>query len=152
MVDVVTPDGKEKHEEWRWIAETTRGASTLQGSSVLTILVDGIREDNYDLIMEMPAAEIESVQLLRPWQTLAYTFGAINGAILVKTRSYNRREPLSSKGAMYTPTGLSPMSYPYKEIALPAMKCSNPGRYRLLVDVITDEGIRSYERTFNVVE
>jgi len=152
LVDVITPDGKQKYEEWRWIAETTRGASTLQGSSGLTILVDGIREDNYDLIMEMPAAEIESVQLLRPWQTLAYTFGAINGAILVKTRSYNRREPLSSKGAMYTPTGLSPMSYPYKKRPASTLTCNEPGHYRLLVDVITDEGIRSYERTFNVVE
>ena len=100
----------------------------------------------------MPSSEIESVRVLRAWEALAYTFGAINGAILITTRNAREREPLPSKGATYAPTGLSPLSHPYKEIASPALKCSKPGNYRLIVDVITDSDIRSYEHAFQVVE
>ena len=152
LVDVVSPDGTFKYEEWRWIIQSTRGISTLHGSANLPILLDGIRVDNTDHIVEMPASEIESVELLRAWQTLAYTFGAIEGAVVVKTRDYKKREPLPSKGAMYSPTGLSPLSYPYKEVAAPAMVCDEPGRYRLMVDVITESGVQSYEQAFSVVE
>ena len=151
LVDVVSPDGKFKYEEWRWIIESSRGASTLKGSNVVPILIDGVREDSNDHLMEMPAAQIESVELLRAWQTLAYTFGAMNGVIIVKTRDYKKKEPLPSKGAMYTPTGLSPLSSPYKNMSAPAQTCNKPGRYRLLVDVITKSDVRSYERTFEVV-
>lgn len=83
---------------------------------------------------------------------IAYTFGAIDGAILVKTRSYKDRPPLPSKGVIYSPLGLSPLSYPFKEITTPPLVCDKPGQYRLLVDVITDFGIQSYEHSFQVVE
>ena len=152
LVTVITPDGKFKYEEWKWIVESTRGIPTLGGNASMVMLVDGFRVDNNDVIMEMPASEIESVRLLRAWESLAYTFGAINGCIDVKTRHFNKRKPIPSKGAMYTPTGLSPLSHPYKEIASPAMECTKPGNYRLLVDVITDSGIQSYEHFFKVVE
>ena len=119
---------------------------------VSTKVLDGIRVDNTDHIVEMPASEIESVELLRAWQTLAYTFGAIEGAIVVKTRDYKKKEPLPSKGAMYSPTGLSPLSYPYMEMSASPLVCNEPGRYRLMVDVITESGVQSYEQIFNVVE
>ena len=80
-----------------------------------------------------------------------YTSGAIHGTILVKIRNYSEREPLPSKGAMYSPTGLSPLSHPYKEIPKPSLSCSKPGRYRLLVDVITESGVQSYEKSFEVI-
>ena len=152
LVEIVSPDKTYKYEEWRWVIESTRGASTLKGSNTLPILVDGVREENYEYLMEMPAAQIESVELLRAWQTLAYTFGAINGAIIVKTRDYKKREPLPSKGAMYTPTGLSPLSYPYKDMIIPDLKCNKPGYYRLIVDVITESDVKSYEHKFEVIE
>lgn len=136
---------------------SNRGHSTLTRSNKITVplIIDGSRvanEEQYLMILDMSSFEIESVQYLRPWQALAYTYGAIDGVIVVKTRGYKERDPLPSKGATYSPTGLSPMSYPYKEIASPVMKCSKPGNYRLLVDVISDSGIRSYEHFFNVVE
>ena len=139
---------------------STRGSNTLPSNDprkmtnhvALPILVDGVRVSDYNIVFTMPSAEIESVQFLRPWQALAYTFGAINGAIIVKTRNYKQKEPLPSKGAMYSPTGLSPLSYPYKEVTSPAMACNEPGRYRLMVDVITDSGVQSYEQAFSVVE
>jgi hypothetical protein len=138
---------------------STRGNSTLGTNSgedihmiALPILVDGIRTEDYDIIFNMSSAEIESVRLLHAWETLGYTFGAINGAILITTRGAQKREPLPSKGAMYSPTGLSPLSYPYKKVALPDLKCSKPGNYRLIVDVITNSDIHSYEHAFQVIE
>ena len=136
-----------------WRLRTARGSSVLreEGDNGLVILVDRARyeKDDLDFIFYMPAAEIESVELLRPWQALAYTFGAIDGAILVKTRNYKEREPLPSKGAMYTPTGLSKLGGTMKEHPWVADK---PGAYRLIVDVFSPEGIQSYEHRFEVVE
>ena len=136
-----------------WRIRTARGSSVLreEGDNGLVILVDRARyeKDDLDFILYMPAAEIESVELLRPWQALAYTFGAIDGAILVKTRGYKEREPLPSKGAMYTPTGLSKLGGTMKEHPWVADK---PGAYRLIVDVFSPEGIQSYEHRFEVVE
>ena len=105
--------------------------------------------NDLDFILYMPAAEFESVELLQAWQTLAYTSGAIHGAILVKTRNHKDRPPLPSKGAMYTPTGLSKQDGTFKHKPLIA---NQPGNYRLIVDVITDSDIRSYEHAFQVVE
>jgi len=119
------------------------------------LIIDGsrvINEEQYLMILEMGSFEIESVQYLRPWQALAYTYGAIDGVIVVKTREYKERDPLPSKGATYSPTGLSPLSHPYKETASPVMECSKPGNYRLMVDVVSDSGIQSYEHFFKVVE
>jgi outer membrane cobalamin receptor len=140
-------------EGMTYTLSSTRSNSVIStGHVVLPILVDGTRRTDYNIIFNMPSAEIESVRVLRAWEALAYTYGAIHGAILITTRNAREREPLPSKGATYAPTGLSPLSHPYKEIALPALKCSKPGNYRLIVDVITDSDIRSYEHAFQVVE
>ena len=95
---------------------------------------------------------IEFVQILKPWQALAYTYGALDGAILVKTRSYKERPPLPSKGAMYSPMGLSPFSYPFKEYTPEPWKAEKVGTYRLKVDVISDTEVKSYEHLFEVIE
>jgi hypothetical protein len=134
-----------------WAIHTTRGSSVLQEDYSLPIIVDRAKYEKNDLdfILYMPAFEIESVELLRPWQTIEYTNGALHGAILVKTRNYKEREPLPSKGAMYTPTGLSKLGGTMKEHPWVADK---PGAYRLIVDVFSPEGIQSYEHRFEVVE
>ena len=130
---------------------SSRGQATMIYNP-LPLLIDGTRTMDYDFYLHIPAFELESVKVLRAWEALKYTFGAIDGAILVKTRNYSQRAPLPSKGAMYTPLGLSPMSHPYKEMKASSLSCSKPGRYRLLVDVIDSEGIKSYEHSFEVVE
>ena len=130
---------------------STRGRATLNPVPI-PLLIDGLRTTNYDFYLEMPAFEIETVRFLQAWEAIGYTFGAIQGAVLIETRNYKKPKPLPSKGAMYSPTGLSPLSHPYKGIASPALKCSKPGNYRLIVDVITDSDIRSYEHAFQVVE
>lgn len=152
LVEVVTPDKRSTYKEWKWIIESTRGTSILGGNTDLPIILDNVRVDNNDITMEMSASEIESVQVFRAWQALAYTFGAINGCIVVKTINSKKRNPLPSKGAMYSPTGLSPLSSPYKETVSPVMKCNKPGNYRLIVDVFTSDCVWSYEHSFKVTD
>ena len=128
---------------------STRGPSVLNASNSLPILLDGTRieQDQYDFVLHMPTEEVETVELLRPWQTNAYTWGAVNGAILVKTRNYTDKADLSSKGTMYTPMGLSPSAGLSEEKAWIA---SEKGSYRLMVDVFTSSGVQSYEHRFVV--
>lgn len=140
-------------KESQYVIESSRGKSTLSSGGI-PIIVDNAKftQSDYDFILTMPAHEIESVELLRAWQTLAYTFGAIDGAILVKTRTHKDRPPLPSKGVMYSPIGLSPLSYPFKEYLAQPQPIRKPGHYRLIVDVITHSDVQSYEHTFEVVE
>ena len=135
-----------------WIITSSRGSSTFRRNpDGMPILVDGVRfvKNDYEHILHMPAQEIESAQVLCAWQTLAYTFGAIDGAILVKTRSSVTRYEPPSKGAFYTPTGLSKLSDSFEP---KPWKAEKPGRYRLLVDVFTEKGVQSYEHLFEVME
>ena len=143
----------EKTGELSWHIESTRGRSTLNSTlrqaAVIPILLDGVRlgKEDYDNLFDMSAREIESVELLRGWQTLAYTSGAIDGAILVKTRNYKPSDPLPTKGTFYTPKGLSSQTEPYQEKPWVA---TERGTYRLRVDQFTDSGIHSYETRFVV--
>lgn len=131
---------------------SSRGISASR--SYIPIIIDNTRfsSADYEYLLNTPASEIESVQILKPWQALAYTYGALDGAILVKTRSYKERPPLPSKGAMYSPMGLSSLSYPFKEYAPKPWKAEKTGTYRLKVDVISDTEVKSYEHQFKVVE
>ena len=135
----------------KWTIVSNRGTSVLSTkNNNLPIIVDGTRysEDNYDMLMKMPAFEIETVEFLRPWQTNAYVSGAVNGAIRVVTREYKDRPPLPAKGAMYEPVGLTPQT-PYE---ITPWVASQIGVYRLIVDVFTAEGIQTCEHWFSVVE
>lgn len=128
---------------------SSRGASTTQGNNELVILVDGTRiNEDFDSLINMSAFEIESVELLRPWQTLAYVTGAINGAILVTTRGYKERPNLPSKGIMYMPQGLSAEMQPDNHQQ--PWVATEKGRYRLIVDVFGGSNVYSYEHVFEV--
>ena len=149
-VDSPKTDGNAKNES-KYKIVSNRGVSATQSSIPIIIDTTRFTSADYEYLLNMPAFEIESVQVLKAWQALAYTYGALDGAILVKTRSYKERPPLPSKGAMYSPMGLSPLSYPFKEYASEPWKAEKVGRYRLLVDVITESGVQSYEKAFEVV-
>lgn len=92
----------------------------------------------------MDAKEIESVEYLRPWQALTYTFGALNGAINITTRRYKSPDKVKTKGTFYTPLGITPRT------AAAATMADTPGEYRLLVDIIAPDGVRSYESSVTV--
>ena len=153
MTNFVSGQTANNQRESKYRIESSRGRSTFNSKGI-PIIVDNVKfsHEDYDFLLTMSAFEIESVQLLRAWQTLAYTFGAIEGAILVKTRSYKEREPLPSKGVIYAPMGLSPLSYPFKEYMSQTWLAKKTGHYRLIVDVISNGEVDSYEHAFQVVE
>lgn len=117
-----------------------RGFSTLTGKESMPILLDGTRVMGGVIAntLNMSADEIESVEVLQAWQALAYTWGALDGAIKVTTRGSNKSVKVRSKGTFYTPMGLS--------VAKKTKQNITPGSYRLLVDVLTQNGVTSYER------
>ena len=99
---------------------------------------------NRSVDLQMSADEIETVELLRPWQALAYTWGAVDGAIKVMTRGADKSK-VRSKGIFYTPFGLSVVKgNPKTTVA--------PGKYRLLMDVVSPTDITSFERDIVVGE
>lgn len=99
---------------------------------------------NRSVDLQMSADEIETVELLRPWQALAYTWGAVDGAIKVMTRGADKSK-VRSKGIFYTPFGLSVVKgNPKTTVA--------PGKYRLLMDVVSPTDITSFERDIVVSE
>ena len=153
MTKYISGQTSDNKKESKYKIESSRGKSTFNSKGI-PIIVDNVRftREDYDFLLTMSAFEIESVQLLRAWQTLAYTFGAIEGAILVKTRGNKKREPLPSKGVIYTPMGLSPLSYPFKEYPVHKWTAKKIGRFRLIVDVIDNGEIHSYEHPFEVTE
>lgn len=130
-----------------WQISSNRGMSTLNASSEgLVILLDGSRVENEQKadVLQMSADEIETVELLRPWQALAYTWGAVDGAIKVTTRGADKSK-VRSKGIFYTPFGLSVVKGNPKTTV-------TPGKYRLLMDVVSPTDITSFERDIVVSE
>lgn len=130
-----------------WQISSNRGMSTLNANSEgLVILLDGSRVENEQKadVLQMSADEIETVELLRPWQALAYTWGAVDGAIKVTTRGADKSK-VRSKGIFYTPFGLSVVKGNPKATV-------TPGKYRLLMDVVSPTGITSFERDVVVSE
>lgn len=130
-----------------WQISSNRGMSTLNASSEgLVILLDGSRVENEQKadVLQMSADEIETVELLRPWQALAYTWGAVDGAIKVMTRGADKSK-VRSKGIFYTPFGLSVVKGNPKTTV-------TPGKYRLLMDVVSPTDITSFERDVVVSE
>lgn len=125
---------------------STRGHSTLSKKAVeVVVLIDGSRTpEPVTSLMNMDAKEIESVEYLRPWQALTYTFGALNGAINITTRRYKSPDKVKTKGTFYTPLGITPRT------AAAATVADTPGEYRLLVDIIAPDGVRSYESSVMV--
>lgn len=130
-----------------WQISSNRGMSTLNASSEgLVILLDGSRVENEQKadVLQMSADEVETVELLRPWQALAYTWGAVDGAIKVMTRGADKSK-VRSKGIFYTPFGLSVVKGNPKATV-------TPGKYRLLMDVVSPTDITSFERDIVVSE
>lgn len=123
-----------------WQISSNRGMSTLNANNEgLVILLDGSRVENEQKadVLQMSADEIETVELLRPWQALAYTWGAVDGAIKVMTRGADKSK-VRSKGIFYTPFGLSVVKGNPKTTV-------TPGKYRLLMDVVSPTDITSFE-------
>lgn len=131
----------------QYILTTTRGNSILgkKGETLeVKVLLDNIQVD-IDEVINLSPFEIESVEYLTAREALAVTYGAINGALVVKTKkSDSSREEVKSKGIIYTPMGLANYGSPGQDFRLKAPQ--ERGKYKVLVDVVSgDRNIESYE-------
>ncbi len=120
---------------------STRGPSTLSGSPHVSIMVDNDlfknREDDFAMMLDMSADDIESVEYMSPWKALAYTSDAFNGLLHVRTRNTHIQSP-ETRGSYFTLTGLAPTLPIYAPIARKA------GNYTLVIDVISPDGIGTF--------
>ncbi len=144
---IIGKDWNEKQKVYDTFIISSRGRTSYINGN-LPILIDGTLScQELDFLFDMPAFDIKSVELLRPWQTLAYVTGAIDGAVFIKTRNSKERPDLPTKGVVYYPKGLSSSA----EYTLSKPWVANKeGIYRLIVDVFEDTGVHSYEHIFKV--
>lgn len=118
--------------------------TTARGGGSLVVLVDGTRTEP-DEVIEYSPAQIESVELLSAREALLYTFGTIDGALLITTRKLSKSgEKVQSKGILYRPMGVSNLEQPF----VPITKMKQPsltGKYKLWIDYISADNVFSYE-------
>ncbi len=141
----------DKIDNYEWIIVSNRSQFSIgkHASDGVALVIDGTKCEryNYNLWFEMPAMDIESVEYISPAQALAYVAYAPEGAVMVKTRKAGPPEPKPSKGTLYRAPGLTVSRMAGN--AEPVVPTS-PGRYRLIVDVTGEDGVRSYVRTIEV--
>lgn len=131
------------------ILKSSRGISAVHSgeTSGTPVLVDGVRMELQEALDMLSPQQIKSVEFLKPWQTNAVTFGALEGALSITTRGI-KKENVTSKGFFYYPMGLTQgKEYLKSQVRAP----SDPGEYELLVDIITKENkVLSYRLPFTV--
>ena len=121
----------------------TRRASTVT-KKPLPVLVDGERWTAEEANQLLNMRDVDYVELLTPQKALAVVAGAIDGALIVRTKRWEK-EIVNSKGVHYTPPfGIANLDIErdYEKV----YKAPNePGKYNLFVDVINkDKSIQSY--------
>ncbi|MDE5677513.1 MAG: hypothetical protein K2G02_00155 [Phocaeicola sp.] len=131
----------------QYVLTTTRSNSILgkKGEALeVKVLLDNIQVD-IDEVINLSPFEIELVEYLTAREALAVTYGAISGALVVRTKkSDSSREEVKSKGIIYTPMGLDNYGSPGQDFRLKAPQ--ERGKYNVLVDVVSeDRNIESYE-------
>lgn len=115
----------------------------------LAVVVDGeVAFGDIGSILDMPAGSIKSVELLKPSDTRCVRYNATSGALVIETQQGIMPSIAGQGGITLKPFGLSVASRPpVVERQVP----SQPGRYRLLVDVITGEQqVASFCQPFEV--
>ena len=120
------------------------------GNSKLTVVVDGeVAFGDINYILDQPAGGIKSIELIKPTDTRCVPYNAQGGVLLIKTLyGFDRQTAGQSSKTTVYPPGLSAFSNePVMQQKAPAL----PGRYLLLVDVITkDKKVASFCRPFEV--
>lgn len=115
----------------------------------LTVVVDGeVAFGDIGYILDMPAGSIKSVELLKPGDTRCIPYQATGGALVIETQQGIMPSSSELPGTTLKPFGLSVASCPP---VVGRQVPSQPGRYRLLVDVITGEKqVASFCQPFEV--
>ena len=113
------------------------------------MVVDGeVAFGDIGYILDMPAGSIKSVELLKASDTRCARYNATSGALVIETRQGIMPSSSEQPGTTLKPFGLSVTSRPP---VVERQAPSQPGRYRLLVDVITSEQqVASFCQPFEV--
>lgn len=107
-LSIVEAGDKESFFGESYIVRKNRGPSLLGGPSPLVILLDGQIVNANQILDLVNVRDVESISVLSPAQTLAFTPFALDGALYVKTKDY--KYEFKPMGINYQPTGLSPLS------------------------------------------
>ena len=129
-----------------YVPWSKRGAA----SGMIYLLINGtkIELEEYDTWMELSAVNIESVEQLSVAEAKLLVPHAMDGAINVITRRPGPPKPKPSKGTRVWPMGLTVTQPPLTDKLIAPKE---PGRYKLLVDLISPDGrIESYCKPITV--
>ncbi|MBP3669015.1 MAG: hypothetical protein J6J26_05540, partial [Bacteroides sp.] len=135
----------------KYVIRTTRPSGVLgkKDDESITIVLDGNNVEA-DEIIHLNVHDISSVQYLKPHEALKEkgVFRAIDGALVIKTKTAREAamELKDKRGGVYSaPVGLSNFGMTY----CPSLSYSDllemKGEYRLVVDLVSKEGISSFE-------
>lgn len=122
----------------------SRRPSTLSGKKTLPILVDGERWTAEEANQMLDMNQVDYIELLTPNKAMAILAGAIDGALVIRTKKWEK-EVINSKGIYYTPPlGIANLDMERdRERVYKTPK--TPGKYRVFIDVIHgDKSIQSY--------
>ena len=122
----------------------TRGQSVLNhdsDSEGVVILVDGMRITANEAVQFLPF-ELSTVEYLPPKDAIKVTSGAIYGALVIKTRKAKipNAKDVKSQGIQYSPMGLANHGVHWDESMIFTRVPNKVGRYRVLIDWISDKG------------
>lgn len=126
---------------------SVRGQTSINGGEVV-ILIDGMRIDANEAMSFLPF-ELSSVEYFSPNDAMKFTYGAINGALVVTTRKFKKKDTIGakSKGVIYAPIGLGNYKCSLQETQQTVKVPKSAGQYRMLIDVITVKGeVKSSEQ------
>lgn len=133
---------------WRNARGLQLGGGNL--NSKLTVVVDGeIAFNDISYILDQSAGGIKSIELIKPTDIRCVPYNAMGGVLLIKTLyGLSRKTTEQSSETTVYPQGLSISS---KKPGMRQNAPRLPGRYLLLVDVITkDKKVASFCRPFEV--
>ena len=120
---------------------STRGVATLSGSAHVSLMVDNDLFNNgvndFKMMLDMSANNIESVEYMPPWKALAYASDAFNGVVHIRTRD-SHIQPPETRGSYFTFTGLAP------SLPISAPIATKAGNFTLVIDVISPQGIGTF--------
>lgn len=122
----------------------SRRPSTLDGTKPLPVYVDGSQWTAEEANQMLDMNQVDYVELLTPIKAQQIVPGAVDGALIIRTKKWEK-ETIISKGIHYTPPlGIANLDLERnKERVYKAPE--TPGRYRIFIDIIgEDKSVQSY--------
>lgn len=122
----------------------SRRPSTLSGKKPLPVIVDGSHWTAEEANQMLDMNNVDYVELLTPVKAQQIVPGAIDGALVVRTKKW-AKETINSKGIHYTPPlGIANLDVERNKERVYKTP-ETPGRYRIFIDIVNeDKSVQSY--------